>query len=46
MGNVKQGWNDYVEELRAEARNAFKLWAEAGKSKHGPLFEHKKLTNA
>ena len=44
--NAKPGWKDQVEELHAEARNAFKEWAESGKSRHGPLFENKKCTNA
>ena len=43
---VKPGWNHYVEGLHAEARAAFKSWAEAGKGRSGPLFEHKKHTNA
>lgn len=40
--NIKPGWKDPVEELYAEARNAFKKWAESGKGKHGPVFENKK----
>ena len=44
--NAKPGWKDQVEELHAEAGNAFKEWAESGKSRHGPLFENKKCTNA
>ena len=44
--NAKPGWKDHVEELHAEARNAFKVWAASGKSRQGPLFEHKKCTNA
>lgn len=43
---AKPGWKEYVEELHVEARNAFKKWAESGKSRHGPLFEIKKSTNA
>ena len=44
--NVKPGWRDHVEALHVEARNAFKKWAVAGKSRHGPLFEDKKRINA
>lgn len=43
---AKSGWNEYVEELHAEARGAFKDWVETGRQKHGPLFDHKKRTNA
>ena len=43
---VKPGWNDYVEEIHAEARKAFKAWVESGRHKHGPLFEYKKHANA
>ena len=44
--NAKPGWNEHVEELHAEARDAFKKWAESGKNRQGPLFENKKRTNA
>ena len=44
--NVKPAWKYHVEELHAEARNAFKKWAESGKSRQFPLFENKKCTNA
>ena len=46
MPNAKPGWNDHVQELHLEARNAFNIWATAGKERHGPLFEKKKRTNA
>ena len=44
--HAKPGWNDYVKELHAEARRAFKAWVESGRHKHGPIFEHKKRANA
>lgn len=36
MYKAKPGWN---EKLHAEARRAFKAWAESGRQKHSPLFE-------
>ena len=44
--NIKPGWNDFVAEQNAAAREAFKLWSHAGRPRQGTLFEHKKLTNA
>ena len=45
-GNVRPGWNTYVAEFYAEAREATKSWAMAGKPRQGPIFEYKKSTNA
>uniref|UniRef100_A0A3P9KQQ7 Reverse transcriptase domain-containing protein n=1 Tax=Oryzias latipes TaxID=8090 RepID=A0A3P9KQQ7_ORYLA len=43
---VKPGWNDFVAEHHAAARDAFRLWHEAGKPRQGALFESKKMTTA
>ena len=45
-GNVRPGWNTYVAEFYAEACEATKFWAMAGKPRQGPIFEYKKSTNA
>lgn len=45
-GQVRPGWNTYVAEFYAEAREATKSWAMAGKPRQGPIFEYKKSTNA
>ena len=42
---VNRGWNEYVEEIHAEARRAFKVWAESGRPKYGPTFEYMKRAN-
>ena len=44
--NMKPGWNEYVAEHHAVAREAFLLWIEAGRPRQGELFQQKKLTNA
>lgn len=41
--SVKPGWNDFVDEHHAAAREAFTLWHEAGKPRQGALFEAKKV---
>ncbi|XP_027883670.1 uncharacterized protein LOC114150994 [Xiphophorus couchianus] len=46
LHSTKPGWNDYVKEHHAQARRALKAWADAGKQRHGPLFEYKKQANA
>ncbi len=43
---TRPGWNEYVYELHAEAREATKSWAMAGKPRHGPVSECERLTNA
>lgn len=40
------GWNEYVRELHAEAKEAFSSWVTSGKARHGPVCERKKLANA
>ena len=42
--NIRPGWNKYGAEYRAEACEATKSWAMAGRQ--GSVFEYKKLTNA
>lgn len=44
--NNKPGWKEYVAGYHTEAREATKSWAIAGRPRQGPVFEHKKLTNA
>lgn len=44
--NVRPGWNDHVADLHVEAKNAFKAWVIAGRPRHGPECERKKLGNA
>lgn len=44
--HVKPGWNDFVAEQHAAAREAFRLWHEAGKPRQSSLYELKKATNA
>ena len=41
----RPGWNEYVEEYHTAARDAFKLWVQAGKPREGPVFELKKRSN-
>lgn len=38
----RPGWNEYVDELHQQAREAFKNWVIAGKSRCGPECEIKK----
>lgn len=45
-GKTLPGWNAYVAEFYAEAREATRSWAMAGKPRQGPIFEYKKSTNA
>ena len=45
-GKTWPGWNAYVAEFYAEAREATRSWAMAGKPRQGPIFEYKKSTNA
>ncbi|XP_024116673.2 uncharacterized protein LOC112138347 [Oryzias melastigma] len=40
------GWNAHVKELFLEAKEATKEWIVAGKPRQGPIFEHKRATNA
>jgi len=35
----KCGWSDHVKDLYQSSREAYKLWAAAGKPRHGHLFE-------
>lgn len=44
--NIRSGWNEFVAEQYAEAREAFRLWSEAGGPRHGVLLELKKRINA
>lgn len=44
--NIKPGWKEYVSEHHAAAREAFKLWTDAGRPRQGDVFECKKQTNA
>ncbi len=44
--NIKPGWNEYVAEHHAAAREAFKRWSSAGRHRQGDVFEYKKQTNA
>ena len=40
------GWNDYVKELHQTARNAFLVWRDQNKPKHGPIFDLMKTSRA
>lgn len=40
--NIKLGWNDFVAEQHASARDAFRLWSESGRPRQGSSLEHKK----
>ena len=40
------GWNDHLKELHSIARDAFQLWRECGKPRHGPLFDFKRRTHS
>ncbi len=44
--NVRPGWNEYVAERHAEAKDAFKTWVLSGRARHGPDVERKKQANA
>ena len=44
--NIRPGWNEYVRELHAEAKEAFSNWVTSGKVRHGPECERKKIANA
>lgn len=44
--NSRPGWKEFVAEKYAEAREAFRLWTEAGKPRHGVLLDMKKQANA
>lgn len=37
--NIKPGWKEYVAEQHSEAREAFKIWSEAGRPSQGVFFE-------
>lgn len=39
----KPGWNDYVAEVYKASKEAYKLWANSGKPRQGPLYDmHKR----
>jgi len=40
------GWNDFVLEARQSASDAYKLWQQWNKPKHGPLFDLMQKTRA
>ena len=40
--HFRSGWNEYVDELHQQAREAFKNWVISGKPRHGPECETKK----
>jgi len=40
------GWNDFVLEARKSASDAYKLWQQWNKPKHGPLFDLMQGTRA
>ena len=40
------GWNDFVLEARKSASDAYKLWQQWNKPKHGPLFDLMQRTRA
>lgn len=44
--NIRPGWNEHVAPYHTEAREAYKLWALAGRPRQGPELENKKLANA
>lgn len=44
--NIRHAWNEFVAEQYAEAREAFRLWSEAGRPRQGVLLDMKKRTNA
>ncbi len=44
--NIRPGWHEHVAPYHAEAREAHKLWAMAGRPWQGPELEYKKLANA
>lgn len=35
----KPGWNDYVADLYKASKEAYKLWANSGKQRQGPIFD-------
>lgn len=43
---IRPGWNEFVAEQYGEARQAFRLWLDAGRPRQGVLLELKKRTNA
>jgi exonuclease III len=36
---VVPGWNEYVKDWKDASRESFLLWVDAGKPRHGPLYE-------
>lgn len=44
--NIKPGWNKYVADHQEAAKMAHRAWVIAGRPRHGPDLERKKLTNA
>lgn len=42
----KPGWNAHVAEFFTKARQASQEWILAGKPRHGPVYEQKRVTNA
>ena len=40
--NPRPGWNEHVADLHSAARDAFFLWRDGGKPKHGPVFDMKR----
>uniref|UniRef100_A0A0S7EYH5 LIN1 n=1 Tax=Poeciliopsis prolifica TaxID=188132 RepID=A0A0S7EYH5_9TELE len=44
--SIRPGWNKHVSGCRAEAKQAYKMWVQAGKPRHGTILDYKKLTSA
>lgn len=42
----KPGWNDHVSDLYKLSRDAFLVWKDSGKPRHGDVFEMKRRANA
>ena len=42
----RPSWNEYTDELHNVVRQHFIAWVEAGKPKHGPVFDSIKLSKA
>ena len=44
--NTKPGWNKYVADYHDDAKAAHKAWVIAGRPRHGPELENKKISNS
>ena len=42
----RPGWNDHARDLHTAARECFIMWIDAGRPKHGPVFDLMKTSRA